>query len=103
MSSRNKNSVTIFVGTYTESEGSQSEGIYTYGLDPNSGQLKFESVIKDVVNPSFLEIHPKQNFLYAVNEVESFNGQAGGGVSAFSINSTSGELELLNNQFSHGT
>jgi len=103
MSSRNKNSVTIFVGTYTESEGSQSEGIYTYGTDPNSGQLKFESVIKDVVNPSFLEIHPKQNFLYAVNEVESFNGQAGGGVSAFSINSTSGELELLNNQFSHGT
>lgn len=103
MSSRNKNTSNIFVGTYTDYEGSQSKGIYAYQMDSNSGQLKFESVIKGVANPSFLEIHPQQNLLYAVNEVESFNGQPEGGVSAFSINPTSGELTLLNKQFSYGT
>jgi 6-phosphogluconolactonase len=100
--SRSNKASTIFVGTYTEPKGSQSEGIYVYQMDSTSGQLRFERLIKGVVNPSFLEIHPRQNFLYAVNEVESFNGQAGGGVSAFSINSRSGELTLLNEQISHG-
>lgn len=98
----NKNSSIIFVGTYTEHEGSESKGINAYRMRSNSGQLKFERVLGGVINPSFLEIHPHQNFLYAVNEVETFNDQAGGGVSAFSINSTSGELALLNKQFSHG-
>ena len=102
LSSRSKKASTIFVGTYTEPKGSQSEGIYVYQMDSTSGQLTFERVIKEVVNPSFLEIHPRLNFLYAVNEVESFNGQAGGGVSAFSINTTSGELTLLSEQLSHG-
>lgn len=100
--SRSNKASTIFVGTYTEPKGSQSEGIYVYQMDSTSGQLTFERVIEGVVNPSFLEIHPHLNFLYAVNEVESFNGQAGGGVSAFSINTTSGELTLLNEQLSHG-
>ena len=100
--SRSNKASTIFVGTYTEPKGSQSEGIYVYQMDSTCGQLKFERVIKGVVNPSFLEIHPHQNILYTVTEAESFNGQAGGGVSAFSINSTSGELALLNEQFSHG-
>jgi len=102
MSAMSKTAPFIFVGTYTEAEGSQSEGIYVYRMDPSSGELIFESVMKGVINPSFLEIHPQKNFLYAVNEVRSFNGQPGGGVSAFSINSNSGELNLLNTQSSPG-
>jgi 6-phosphogluconolactonase len=72
-------------------------------MDPSSGGLTFESVAKGSLNPSFLEVHPKRAFLYAVNEVPSFAGQDGGGLSAFSINSTTGELTLLNEQLSHGT
>jgi 6-phosphogluconolactonase len=70
-------------------------------MDPSSVELTVETV-KGVVNSSFLEIHPNRGFLYAVNEVQSFAGRAGGGVSAFSINRVSGELTLLNEQFSHG-
>lgn len=91
----------VFVGTYTESDGSQSEGIYVYQMDLSSGKLTFERVVKGLLNPSFLEFHPKQSFLYAVNEVEDFAGQPGGGVSALSINSA-GELHVLNSQSSHG-
>jgi len=101
-SARRKDSPVVFVGTYTELEASQSKGIYVYRMDPSSGKLTFEQVLKGIVNPAFLEIHPRQSFLYAVNEVQSFSGQAGGGMSAFSVNPVSGDLSLLNNQFSRG-
>lgn len=101
-SSEKKSSPFVFVGTYTKPEGSTSEGIYVYRMEPSSGKLKFKTVVKGIVNPSFLDIHPRRGFLYAVNEVRSFAGGAGGGVSAFSIHSSSGELTLLNDQFSYG-
>lgn len=101
-SSESKNAPVLFVGTYTEPEGSQSEGMYVYRMDPSSGALTFEAVMKGIVNPAFLAIHPQRGLLYSVNEVRSFAGQPGGGVSAFSINSVSGELTLLNHQSSHG-
>ena len=69
----------VYVGTYTEPEGSQSRGIYVYRMDPSSGELTFEREVKGVLNPSYLEIHPQQGFLYAVNEVGSFAGQEGAG------------------------
>jgi len=99
-SSQSKDSPVVFVGTYTEPDGSQSEGIYAYRMDSSSGKLTFERVLKGIVNPAFLAIHPQQSFLYAVSEVRGFAGQAGGGVSALSINSPSGELSLRNHQFS---
>jgi 6-phosphogluconolactonase len=92
----------VFVGTYTENEGSQSKGIYVYRMDSSSGELTFVWEAKGILNPSYLEIHPQQKFLYTVNEVQSFGGQEGGGVSALSINPASGELNLLNTYSSHG-
>jgi len=97
-----KHAPVVFVGTYTEPEGSRSEGIYAYRMDPSSGELTLEKVLKGIINPAFLAIHPRQGFLYAVNEVQIFAGQDEGGMSAISINSTSGELILLNHQSSHG-
>ena len=91
----------VFVGTYTETEGSQSEGIYIYHMDPSSGELILERVVKNILNPSFLEIHPTGHFLYGVNEVQNYGDRAGGGLSAFSINTA--EVPFLNNQLSHGS
>jgi 6-phosphogluconolactonase len=101
MSTLSKKAPIVFIGTYTESKGSQSAGIYVYRMDPDSGKLTFESVVKGILNPSFLEVHPQQGFLYGVNEVRNFAGKPGGGVSALSINSSI-ELIVLNAQFSHG-
>lgn len=91
----------VFTGTYTETPGSRSEGIYVYRMDASSGRLIFEYVTPGVVNPSFLEIDLRQKFLYAVNEVQDYDGRAGGGVSAFSVHS--GGLLSLNDQFSYGS
>lgn len=92
----------LFVGTYTEHEGSQSKGIYVYRMDSSSGELTFQWEAKGILNPSFLDLHPQRDFLYAVNEVGTFAGGEGGGVSAFSVDPASGELTLLNAYPSRG-
>lgn len=91
-----------FIGTYTEKEGSHSKGIHIYQLNLSSGELTFKNEAIGILNPSYLELHPRNDFLYAVNEVQSFTGQEAGGVSAFSMDRTSGELELLNAHSSQG-
>ncbi|HLO34073.1 MAG TPA: lactonase family protein [Anaerolineales bacterium] len=101
MLTRSQKTPVVFVGTYTESEASQSEGIYVYRMDSASGELSFERVLKGSINPSFLAIHPQGGFLYAVNEVQSYAGQPGGGVSAFSL--AADEPKLMNQQPSQGT
>ena len=97
-----RNSVIVFIGTYTEHEGSQSKGIYVYRMNLSTGELIFEWEVKGVLNPSFLAVHPTKNFLYAVNEARSFAGEEGGGVSAFAMDPISGELNLLNAYSSRG-
>lgn len=102
MSNHSKKAPFVFVGTYTEHEGSQSEGIYVYRMDPATGELKFEWEAKGILNPSYLAFHPHRHFLYAVNELGSFAGEAAGGVSALSIDPLTGELNLLNAYSSRG-
>jgi 6-phosphogluconolactonase len=53
-------------------------------------------------DPSFLAVAPGGQFLYAVNELDQFNGQAAGAVSAFSIDASTGKLKLLNQVSSRG-
>jgi 6-phosphogluconolactonase len=54
-------------------------------------------------NPSFLALHPTDRFLYAVNEVNELDGQAGGGVTACAYHPFTGRLSVLNTQSSLGT
>ncbi|HEY9529461.1 MAG TPA: lactonase family protein [Anaerolineales bacterium] len=91
----------VFVGTYTEHKGSESKGIYVYQMDPASGKLSLERAVEGIPNPSYLDFHPRLNLLYAVNELQDFAGEKGGGVSALSIDSD--PRVVLNHQPSHGT
>lgn len=102
MSELSKKTLLVFIGTYTAKEGSQSKGIYLYRMDPFSGELTFQWEAKGILNPSYLALHPQKRFLYAVNEVQSFRGQEGGGVTALSIDPASAELNVLNAYSSQG-
>ena len=82
-----------YVGTYTRGE---SKGIYAYRFDANTGKFTPIGLAAETSNPSFLAIHPNHRFLYAVNEVNTFEGQPGGSVSAFAIDTASGKLKALN-------
>lgn len=101
----------IFVGTYTEPirfgtgkilQG-KGEGIHVYALDTNTGAMTPRTVAVGVRNPSYLAFDPTQRFLYAVNELKEFEGAASGAVSAFKLDSASGELTFLNQKATHGT
>ena len=89
----------VHIGTYT---GGESEGIYSFILDLAAGELVPHGEVTPSVNPSFLAMHPSHRFLYAVNETATFQGQEGGGVSAFAVDSKTGALTLLNQKPSGG-
>jgi 6-phosphogluconolactonase len=82
----------VFIGTYT---GNGSQGIYAYRFDPASGKLSPVGLVAATENPSFLVADPKGRFLYAVNELETFNGAKTGAVSAFAIDHDSGKLRFM--------
>ena len=52
-----------YIGTYTTGA---SEGIYAYRLDAASGALEHLSTTSGVEDPSFLDIAPSGQHLYAV-------------------------------------
>ncbi len=80
----------VYVGTYG------TEGIHCLRLDMATGKLTKATEPTPIKNPSFLAIHPNQNFLYAVGE------GAGPGVTAFKIEAD-GKLTQLNQQTSGGS
>jgi 6-phosphogluconolactonase len=92
----------VYFGTYTgQPKGPKSEGIYRAELDLATGKLSEPVLAGKATHPSFLAIHPKGKFLYAVGEVAAVGKKRGGGVSAFAIDDK-GDLKLLNQESSKG-
>ena len=96
-----KSKYLFYVGTYTEN-GSKSKGIYAYRYDAATQEITPLGLAVETTNPSWVAIHPNGRFLYAVNEVQNYNGPNSGGVSAFSIDRNSGRLTFLNAVSSRG-
>jgi 6-phosphogluconolactonase len=90
----------VYVGTYTNK--TESKGIYAYLFDPGIGKLSPLGVAAESEDPSFLAVHSSDKYLYAVNEIAHFGAQKSGAVSAFSINSKTGKLTLLNQVSTEG-
>jgi 6-phosphogluconolactonase len=86
-----------YVGTYTGAPGagSNGEGIYVIDANPITGELSKPKLAARTPSPSWIAIHPSNKYLYAVNEIENYQG-AGGSVSAFSISDADGTLTALN-------
>ena len=83
----------IYVGTYTEKTA--SKGIYLLRLSPGSGALTLAGVAAETMNPSFVALSPDGTAAFAVNELGSFGGQPGGGITAFGRDTSSGALRQL--------
>jgi len=89
----------IYIGTYGSGPG---KGIYTARFDTKTGKFSALELTAEANNPSFLAVHPKGKFLYAVGEVDNFGGKNTGVVSSFAIEKSSGKLSLINQQSSGG-
>ena len=94
------NNMNVYVGTYTK--GTESEGIYRFSLNLETGRAGEVEAAAEIQDPSFLAVHPNQRYLYAVSETAYFKGKKTGSVSAFAVEKESGKLILLNQQSSGG-
>ena len=98
-------STLVYIGSHTNAAG---KGIYLFRLQ-SAGTEVFQNVTlvplglaAEASNPTFFEIDAKRRLLFAVNEIDQFEGKPGGAVSAFAIDDT-GRLTLINQRASMGT
>jgi 6-phosphogluconolactonase (cycloisomerase 2 family) len=71
-------------------------------MDPSTGALTNRELFEDPLNPAWLAIHPSGKYLYAANEVPTFEGARSGAVTAYGVDRTSGRLTRLNTVSSQG-
>jgi 6-phosphogluconolactonase len=93
--------VLAYVGSYTSAidGGSNGKGVYRFEMDARTGAFTRRKLVAETPNPSWIVIHPSKKYLYSVNEIVN---QESGSVSAFAIDSTSGDLAPLNVVSSEG-
>ena len=95
----------VYAGTYT---GPGSKGIYFFRLKTTNLEVEQNITLVplglavETTNPSFRAIDARRRLLFAVNEMDRFEGKPGGAVSAFSIDPATGKLALLNQVASMG-
>ncbi len=70
-----------YVGTYTPNGG----GIYLFRIDRASGALTQLQVVDGIRNPSWLAVNPAQTRLYAVSEIDNYEGSGNGAVVSYAI------------------
>lgn len=83
---------TLFVGGYTRpffgKEG--GEGIYVFGMNPETGALTLRSTNHQAENPTFLQ--QRGSLLYSVGELDESE------ISAFRISEDKTQVTLINNR-----
>lgn len=89
-----------YFGTYTSGK---SKGIYVSRFDSGTGKFSTPELAAETKNPSFLAVHPSEQFLYSVGEVNDTQGKRAGAVNAYTVNAKTGQLTALNQQTSGGT
>lgn len=101
----------VFAGTYSEvitlGTGevlqSKGEGIYTFRMNPETGELTLLQKAVGEPNPTYLVLDKSKRYLYSTNELKTFRGIASGAASSFEVNPKTGRLTLLNRQITGGT
>jgi 6-phosphogluconolactonase len=84
----------LYVGTYS---ARGSEGIYALDFDARTGAVSNQRHVAGLRNPSFLALHPREPWLYAVSEAE---GQ--GAVAAIALPMGPGPGAILNQESTRG-
>jgi 6-phosphogluconolactonase len=85
----------VYFGTYTNDK---SKGIYRARLTVDTGKLSPAELAAECPDPSFLAVHPKSNFLYAIDEGSDPAKTPTRGVSGFALDRATGALTPLNSQ-----
>ncbi|MFC5282176.1 lactonase family protein [Pedobacter alpinus] len=81
----------LIIGTYTRT---QTNGLFVYKFDTETGKLTFESKTEGVVNPSYLALNQDETKVYSVSEA---NGNKSG-LSSFDFDAKNGVLTFINSE-----
>src|SRR5690242_16022898 len=90
----------VYIGTYTTdtNANSTSKGIYAFKFDDATGALSPLGLAATTPSPSFLTASADGRFVFAVNELQTYQGEATGLVTSFSVDRASGKLTQLSQQ-----
>lgn len=86
------NTYRLHIGTYASK---REPGIFVYDFDADQQKFSLKDSVSGVEKPSFLTINHKGEKLYAISEIEEYEGGTGGPVTAYSIDKD-GKLKYLN-------
>ena len=89
------NDYLVFIGAYTRRDG---RGIQVSRFDTDTGSLAPPELAAEIANPSFVTLDPSLSHLYAVTEIDDYESNVSGALSAFAVDRTSGRLTFLNRQ-----
>lgn len=94
----------VYVGTYTRgapggwsslADVNAPEGVAVFAVGAGMGDLDLiQTVPSD--NPSFVAMHPSEEYLYVLNEIADYEGQEMGSLEAYAIDNETGQLTLIN-------
>src|SRR6185437_14796597 len=88
-----------YVGTYTPNGG----GIYLFRMDAGSGALTQLQVFDGIRNPTWLALNRARTNLYAVSEIDNFQGKRSGALVSYGIDGETRQLRRLGAVSSAGT
>ena len=80
-----------YVGSYTPNGG----GIYLFRIDRATGALAQIQIVDDVRNPTWLAMSPDQTRLYAISEIDNYEGTKNGAVVSYAVEADSLRLTRL--------
>jgi len=89
----------LIIGTYTEQlphVDGKADGVQVASFDPASGRIGPVTALAAARNPSYLAASASGEHVYAVHETLTFEGQPGGGITAYARDPRSGQLTALN-------
>jgi len=95
----------VYAGTYTAPNTapggtavSSAKGIYVFKMDGATGGLTQIQVF-ELENPSWVAVDANASHLYATSEVSAWHGvPKSGGITAFAIDQTTGEIKSIGDQ-----
>jgi 6-phosphogluconolactonase len=93
------NDFLVFIGAYTRRDGL---GIGVARFNSESGALTTPELAAEITNASFVALDPTLSHLYAVTEIDDYDGNISGALSSFSVDRSSGNLNFLNRQPTNG-
>jgi 6-phosphogluconolactonase len=94
----------VYIGTYTTDTNpdSTSKGIYAYRFNEATGMLAPIGLAAETPSPSYLTASKDGRFVFAVNELQTYQGAPSGIASSFAVDKVTGKLTLLSSQPSRG-